>query len=468
MAIGDRIVGHLPRGTLGCHTVARMAIALSWRLLPGADSLFSTRDPSEPAYGVNAARLPPRGPAGMVPTMRFLTTSPLRGRRRAPFLLLVAMTACGTLGMHIIIPALPATALALGMSIGVSQLTITLYLIGLAIGQLLYGPVSDRFGRRPVLLAGLSLFAGASIITSVAPNAAVLIGARVLQSLGGCAGLVLGRAAVRDGASAEKAAGQLALLTLVMAMVPAIAPAIGGYLTAYIHWRASYVLLALFGVATLTACLLMMPETLSEPSGARRSMLLAYVRLLRSPRFLGYAVGGACSTTAFYGFMSASPFIFETQLHQPTQRVGLYYLVLMLGVAAGSLGANRLAGRLSIQKALRIANATAILGAALFALADMGNVLSVATVVAPVCLFMVGAGMASPFALAGSVSVNPQAIGAASGMYGFIQMGYGMLCTVVVETWHPGAVYPVATVLLGSALLGQLAMSMAVRAERRR
>ncbi len=399
--------------------------------------------------------------------MRFLTNSALHGRTRAPFLLLVAMTACGTLGMHIIIPALPATARALGMSIGTAQLTITLYLIGLAIGQLLYGPISDRFGRRPVLLVGLSLFTVASIVTSLAPNAWVLVGARILQSLGGCAGLVLGRAAVRDGATAEKAAGQLALLTLVMAMVPAVAPAIGGYLTAYVHWRASYVLLALFGASTLAACVLMMPETLSERSGARRSMVTAYVRLLRSRRFLGYAVGGACSTTAFYGFMSASPFIFEAQLHQPTQRVGLYYLLLMLGVAAGSLGANRLAGRVPVRTALRIANGVGIVGAALFALADAANYLSVLTVVAPVCLFMVGAGMASPFALAGSVSVNPQAIGAASGMYGFIQMGYGMLCTVVVETWHPGAVFPVATVLLGSALLGQAAMSMAVRAEKR-
>jgi MFS transporter, DHA1 family, multidrug resistance protein len=400
--------------------------------------------------------------------MRFLTTPPLRGRSRSPFLLLVAMTACGTLGMHIIIPALPATARALDMSIGTAQLTITLYLIGLAIGQLLYGPVSDRFGRRPVLLAGLLLFTGASIVTAVAPNAAVLIGARILQSIGGCAGLVLGRAAVRDAATADKAAGQLALLTLVMAMVPAVAPAIGGYLTAYLGWRSSYVLLAVFGGATLVACFLLMPETFTPIGASRRSMVTAYVRLLRSTRFLGYAVGGACSTTAFYGFMSASPFIFESQLHQPTQRIGLYYLFLMLGVAAGSLGANRVAGRLPVRTALRIANGLGILGAALFALADVAGALSVVTVVAPVCLFMVGAGMASPFALAGSVSVNPQAIGAASGMYGFIQMGYGMLCTVVVETWHPGAVYPVAAVLLGSALLGQAAMAMAVRAERRR
>jgi DHA1 family bicyclomycin/chloramphenicol resistance-like MFS transporter len=400
--------------------------------------------------------------------MRFLTTPLLGGRARAPFLLLVAMTACGTLGMHVIIPALPATARALGMSIGTAQLTITLYLVGLAIGQLLYGPVSDQFGRRPVLLAGLSLFTGASIVTALAPNATILIAGRILQSVGGCAGLVLGRAAVRDGASAEKAAGQLALLTLVMSMVPAIAPAIGGYITAYIDWRASYVLLALFGGLTLFGCALLMPETLAPQSPSSRSMLTAYVRLLRSPRFLGYAVGGACSTTAFYGFMSASPFIFETQLHQPTQRVGVYYLLLMLGVAAGSLGANRVAGRVQLRTALRIANGLGILGASLFALADASGVLSVATVVAPVTLFMVGAGMASPFALAGSVSVNPHAIGAASGMYGFVQMDYGMLCTVVVEMWHPGAVYPVASVLLGSALLGQAAMSMAVRAERRR
>src|ERR1700760_3973897 len=106
--------------------------------------------------------------------MRILTNPPLRGNARAPFLLLVAMTACGTLGMHVVIPALPATARALHISIATSQLTITLYLIGLAIGQLAYGPISDRFGRRPVLLCGLSLFTIASLVTAVAPTAGIL------------------------------------------------------------------------------------------------------------------------------------------------------------------------------------------------------------------------------------------------------------------------------------------------------
>jgi MFS transporter, DHA1 family, multidrug resistance protein len=126
-----------------------------------------------------------------------------------------------------------------------------------------------------------------------------------------------------------------------------------------------------------------------------------------------------------------------------------------------------MAHRLSLLTALRIANGLGIVGAALFTLADVMDMLSVATVVAPVTLFMVGAGMASPFALTGSVSVNPRAIGAASGLYGAMQMGYGMLCTVVVEIWRPGAVYPVAAVLLGSAILGQIVMTLAARADRR-
>jgi DHA1 family bicyclomycin/chloramphenicol resistance-like MFS transporter len=160
----------------------------------------------------------------------------------------------------------------------------------------------------------------------------------------------------------------LALLTLVMAMVPAVAPAIGGYVTAWFGWRASFVLLAVFGGIVLLLCLLMMPETLDRPGAGNRSLVAAYLRLLRSPRFRGYAVGGACSTTSFYAFMSASPFIFERVLHESPQRIGLYYLFLMLGL--------------------------------------------------------------------------------------------------VVEIWHPGAIYPVAVVLLGSALVGQGALSRAIHAER--
>lgn len=397
--------------------------------------------------------------------MRFLT-SPLFGRRiRAPFLLLVALTACGTMGMHVIIPALPATARALNMSISTTQLTITLYLIGLAVGQLFYGPVSDRFGRRPVLLVGLTLFTAASVVTACAPNAGVLIGSRILQSIGGCAGLVLGRAAVRDAATPDQAAGQLAMLTLVMSLVPALAPAVGGYLTAYVHWRASYALLAAMGGLTLLVSFLVLPETNRERIGGSSagSLLAGYATLGRSRAFLGFAAGGACSTTSFYAFMSASPFIFENVLHRPTQEVGLYYILLMGGVGVGSFLANRLSRIVALRRGLRLANVVTIAGAVLFVLFDAFDLLSGPSVTGAVTLFMVGAGMASPFALAGSVSVNPRTIGAASGLYGFFQMGYGMLCTVAVELWHPGAVWPVAVIMLLSVLAGQAIITLGTR-----
>lgn len=375
------------------------------------------------------------------------------------------VTASGTLGMHMIIPALPAAAAGLHVSASAIQLTITLYLIGLAIGQLVYGPLSDRFGRRPVLLGGLALFTLAGAVTAIAPNAGVLIAARVVQSVGGCGGLVLGRAIVRDQATADRAAAQLALLTLVMSMAPAIAPVVGGYATAYLGWRAAFGLLAGLGALALVLILLWLPETLETRGEGRgvHTFLHGSLRLLRSRVFLGYAIGGACTTTSFYAFMAASPFIFANLLHRPTQEIGLYYLLLMGGVALGGFSANRMAGRVRPRIALRIANALAIAAAAAFMLADLTGRVTVATVIAPVALFMVRAGMASPFAITGAVSVNPLAIGAASGMYGFMQMGYGVLCTLVVETWHPGTVLPVATVLLGSALLGQAALAIAVR-----
>ena len=395
--------------------------------------------------------------------MEWHRTPPYGRRDRAPFVLIVAITACGTLGMHLIIPALPDTARALGVSAGTIQLTITLYLIGLAIGQLLYGPVSDRFGRRPVLLAGLALFTLAGIATTLAPNAWTLVIARILQSIGACAGLVLGRAIVRDSAAPDRAAARLGLLTLVMAAAPAIAPVLGGYASAWIGWRAAFALLAIVGGVTLAFAVLLLPETNTMQSGTRASMLVGSLRLFRSRAFCGYVLGGACTTTSFYAFMAASPFILVDLLHQPTERVGLYYLLLMAGVAAGGLSANRLAGRIRAQLALRLANSIAIAGAACFMLADLAGWLNVVTVIAPIVVFMVGAGMASPFALTGAVSVNPHAIGAASGLYGFTQMAYGALCTVIVEVWRPGSVFPVAVVLLVSALLGQAALSLAVR-----
>ncbi|MBV8615630.1 MAG: Bcr/CflA family drug resistance efflux transporter, partial [Acetobacteraceae bacterium] len=146
--------------------------------------------------------------------------------------------------------------------------------------------------------------------------------------------------------------------------------------------------------------------------------------------------------------------------------VGLYYMLLMIGVAAGGLLGNRLAGRVRLGHVVRLANGIAVAAASGFLASYAAGLLSVPAVVGTIALFMVGAGLASPFAITGAISVNPQAVGAASGLYGFVQMSYGALCTVVVETWRPGSVMTVAVVLLGSAVVGQAALSMVLRERR--
>jgi len=162
--------------------------------------------------------------------------------------------------------------------------------------------------------------------------------------------------------------------------------------------------------------------------------------------------------------MAASPFIFIDRLHRTPQQVGVLYMLLMVGLAAGGLAANRLAGRAPAARILLGANLIAIVAAAGFLAAWASGELSVASVVGTIALFMLGAGIASPFALTGAISVNPHAIGAASGLYGCVQMLYGALCTVIVASWSPGSVPTVGVVLLGSALMGQAALTVAVRA----
>ena len=313
-----------------------------------------------------------------------------------------------------------------------------------------------------MLLAALLVYTCAGMAALLAQAAATLIGARVLQSLGGCAGLVLGRAVLRDILPAREAASQLALVNLVMSLSPAAAPLVGGMVTAAFGWRAVFVLLAGLGAVTLVAAWFFLPETAvprgGNAGGSFVTMLRSYPRLLRSVQFCGYTVVGAASTTAFYAFMTASPFIFVDVLHQPTERIGVYYLALMLGLSFGSMLASRLALRVSPDRLLQAAISVAGTGAlSLFAVTISGH-LSVAAVLVCMFVFMLGAGTASPLALTAAISMQPSLIGAASGLYGFNQMAYGAVCTLIVSIWHESAALPAALVLLGSALLSQIAL----------
>src|SRR3546814_5131555 len=190
--------------------------------------------------------------------------------------LLVMATASGTLSLHSLFPALPLAARDLSVSEAAIQQTITQYIIGLAIGQLIYGPLSDRFGRRPVPLGGLLLYTIGGIAAWLSPNVWVLIGARIVQALGGCGGLVLGRAIQRDVAEPAEAAARLAILTLIVALGPALAPLLGSFLAVSFGWRAILGLTAALGAGTIVATMLILPETHTarRRSGDRKSTRL--------------------------------------------------------------------------------------------------------------------------------------------------------------------------------------------------
>jgi len=388
----------------------------------------------------------------------------VRTAPRPPSGLLLAAIACsGTLAMHIFVPVLPAVARDFRATPGAAQMTLTVYLVGLAAGQLIYGPISDRFGRRPVLIAALLVFLAATLLAAVAPSLGWLIAARVVQALGACGGLVLGRAMARDGATPEQAGRQLALLVMAMTVAPAIAPLLGSTAAIWLGWRGIFAVLGVAGAALLLLTVTTLPETnrLRAALPNPLAMLSVYGRLLGLRSFRAYAAGGACMSTSIYAFLSASPFLFIELLHRPPGEIGVYYMALFFGITLGSWLASRLAMRVPIERLLRLGALIGMIAAGALLAVDLGGHLGVATMMAPMALYAIGCGLTSPLATSRAIGVDLRAIGAASALYGFLQMSFGAFCTLLVGLWQVHSALPVAGILLVAATTAQIAFARA-------
>lgn len=388
-----------------------------------------------------------------------LLFSPAMQRGPTPSMaLLLIVTVFGTLAMHIVIPVLPAIAEDLKVSPGSAQLIITLYLVGVSFGQLIYGPLSDRFGRRPILLMGLVIYVLSMMAAATAHTLGWLLLARVGQALGGSCALVLGRAMVRDGAESAQAASRLAMVSIVMSLSPAIAPLVGAYVADAFGWRMIFGILGASSLVLLLVVVVVLPETNRNtiPLPGMRAMLTSYMTLLRLPQFLGFAIGGATSTS-FYAFLSASPFIFTNVLHRTPQEAGLIYLPTLAGFALGSFIAMRLARRYSGRRMTITGNLIALSGPVLMLVSYMVDAFSLWALLIPMTLFTIGTGIAGPFAQAGAVGADLRRIGAASGLYGFMQMMVGALCTLIVGSIEGPPLLPMILVMLALGIIGQVA-----------
>jgi DHA1 family bicyclomycin/chloramphenicol resistance-like MFS transporter len=350
---------------------------------------------------------------------------------QAPLWLLAIITFCGTFAMHIFVPALPIAGVDLGVGAATMQTTISIYIVGLAFGQLIYGPLADKFGRRKVLMIGIVIYTSAGMAAAIAPDAHALITARLFQALGGCSGLVLGRAMVRDTSAPNDAVRRLALMNLMVMFGPGLAPLLGGFLANSLGWRSIFFALCALGVVNFVLAWRLLPETGRARAANGPSLIQDYKQLLRSREFLLLTLGGGCATTSAYAFIASAPFIFVHDLHRPASEVGPYLAMLVCGVWGGSFTASRLIHRVSVRKLLIGANALSAVATFVMFGATLLGVLSVPIVIGCMFVFSLGSGTASPAALSEAISVNPNVIGSASGLYGFGQMAIGAICTTL-------------------------------------
>src|SRR5439155_12368228 len=287
-----------------------------------------------------------RGPTA--PQPRQLSSHAWMTIKPAPSLVLLsAVTALGFCALHMVVPALPLLVQVFDESPARVQLVLTLYLAGIAAGQLVYGPLSDRFGRRPVLLAGLAVFVAGTVLCGLAGSLAILIFGRVLEACGACAGIVLARAIIRDVYEREAAARGLALVMMVMSFAPAISPAVGAYLAEWLDWRAIFVLLGVAGAIVLVATAARLRETNRHRVRLDlNGMAGSYAVLLRSPAFLGFALCGACTSASWFTFIASAPYLVSEALGEPPSTYGLMILLPMAGYLLGNAAAARFAFRL--------------------------------------------------------------------------------------------------------------------------
>ena len=385
---------------------------------------------------------------------------PEERRKAPPLALLIAVTMMGTVALHIFVPVLPAVGRDLGASPTTVQLTITMYLVGLAVGQLVYGPISDRFGRRPVLIVSLLLYLFGFLLAIPAESIDALILARILQSLGACGALVLGRAMVRDVATEKDAAKQMAVLITCMTLTPSIAPGLGGLIAAWLGWRAIFVILAVTVALLLTLVVSLAPETNRNPVTTRgiSFVLGGYARLLRSGKFRRYVLAGACAGTSLYAFLAVAPFLYIELLHRSPQEVGLFCVIVSLGMAAGAMLVRLLIGRMELRRGALLGNVICLVAAFSLLALHFAGLISVFTLTGATLLYALGVGIAGPNIVTIAMSVDPGAAGSASGIYGFSQMTIGALCTLAVGLWHDGTALPLAVVLCGAALTAAISL----------
>jgi DHA1 family bicyclomycin/chloramphenicol resistance-like MFS transporter len=378
------------------------------------------------------------------------------GRRRLILTVLVGLVAFGPMTTDLYLPSLPTLVRVFETDVATVQLTLSIYMLAFALTQLVHGPLSDRFGRRPVILGGVGLYVVTSLACAFAPTIETLIAARFLQAVGACVGPVLGRAVVRDLWGAERSARVLALLSAAVAIAPTMAPTFGGVLEQAFGWRASFLFLGLFGSALLAASWAALAETNRHRDSTALqplAMVANYRQLFGDRRYLAFVVAAGAGYGGIFAFISDSAHVMVGTLGLTPAWFGIFFGTPVLGYMAGTWVTGRTISRRPAAILIRWGGVIGATGSGTMMLLAWLGVLHVAAIILPVAIYLFAAGLVMPSAMAGAIGPYPRMAGLASALLGCTTFAFAALLGIGVGLMHDGTAIPIAAAQLTMSIV---------------
>lgn len=343
---------------------------------------------------------------------------------------LILMAGVGALSLNVFLPSLPSMAEHFGVEYGLMQLAVSLYLAMTALVQILIGPISDRFGRRPVVLGSTALFITACIVAIYAPNYTTFLIARLVQT-SIATGFAISRAIIRDMVPQDEAASMIGYVTMGMSVVPMIGPAIGGTLDEWFGWQASFWLLAGAGALLLILAYLDQGETKARSAGGLAAQLREYPQLLKSQRFWGYCLAAAFGSGAFFAYLGGAPFVGTDTFGLSPSQLGYYFGAPAIGYMIGNGLSGRYSVRLGVNNMVLSGALTGLAGMTLSLICDLAGLHNPTLFFGFMIFIGLGNGIMLPSANAGMLSVRPAVAGSAAGLGGAFMVGGGAALSVL-------------------------------------
>ena len=385
----------------------------------------------------------------------------MTGRERLFFALLLGLVvALDPLSIDTALPAAQVMASDLGTDLSAVQLSLSLFVLGMAAGQIVYGPMSDRFGRRPVLLFALVLYVSASAALAISPGVEMLLAARLVQGLAAAATQVIARAVVRDRLDREDASRVLSYVFLVLGIMPIAAPVAGAWLTEAAGWRSIFLAMLAYGTVALAIHWRWLPETNETPDRgalAPDRLLAAFSKVARSGVFWAYVGCGAAAFSALFAFLAGAPAAFIVHLGETPEAFGWFFALVMVGNLVGYPVGSRLVMRLGIVRLLMWGTLGGLASGLAIAALAIAGVASPWAIVAPACAYMFFFALILPPATAGALSPFPGVAGAASSLLGVVQLGCAALAGALVAGFDDGTQMPLAIAIAAASIAGLLA-----------